>query len=302
MKKLIFTLLTFCAIYVQSNAQFANQYCGSSGSTVCSPTGALSKPGLQPLPECLQFVYVDSTYTGTNSISIQFQNYDTTSFAGTTVTIDSLKIDTIGNLPAGTCWATNKSNNTFANRENGCINVSGTISDTVTPGQYQLYIVVDAWVHGIGDLTLNAAQEALYYYVRVKASPADTCARLVDTTGQAAGTNRFIAYTANNCTASGVTCSEATSIRDVIAYINTLDIVPNPISNQATVTFNSTKTGKVTEKITNIIGSEVYSNELQLILGQNTHTITKGNLAAGVYIYSITDGESVYSKKLVISE
>lgn len=299
MKKLIFTLLTCCTLFgVQ--AQYVNQYCGSSSSSVCAPTGQLSKPGLSPLSECQPFFYVDSTY----SITIQFQNYDTASLGSTTVTIDSLKIDTIGNLPQGLCWATNKPNNTFGNEENGCINVSGTISDTVTPGQYSLYIVVDAWIHGVGDVTINAAQEGLFYYVRVKSSPADTCSRLVDTVGESATppTNRFIAYNAGNCSTGGVTCSEALAIHDVISYINTLDIMPNPLNSEAIVKFNSTKTGKVIESITNLVGQEVYSKELQLVLGQNQHTITKGNLSAGIYVYSITDGQSVYSKKLVITE
>jgi Secretion system C-terminal sorting domain len=288
MKKLIFTLLTFCAIYVQTNAQYVNAYCGNSGPNVCNAANdTINKPGLAPLADSLAPVYLGENVSET----IQFENYDTTSFAGSVVTIDSLQIDTIGNLPGGLCWATNKSNNRFANKEKGCINVSGTVSSTDPCGQYQLYIVVDVWVHGIGDLTLNAAQEALYYYVRVNGNMNDTAVP-IDTAGQAAQTNHFVAY------ASCVSAIKELSI----SYMNNLSIVPNPMNDQSTVQFTSAKATTVTERITNVVGSEVYSNELNVNVGVNTHTINKNNLAAGVYIYSLTDGQSVYSKKLVISE
>ncbi len=293
MKNISFALIIFCLIGTQLNAQ----YCGGSGPSACTVGGALSQPGLSPLSQDLPPIYVDSTV----NVTIQFQNYDTTTFAGTTVTIDSLKIDQINNLPNGLCWKTNKPNNQFANRENGCINVSGTVNSADACGQYQLQIQVDAWVHGIGDLTLNAAQEGLFYYVRLKCNPSDTCPRLVDTTGEAAGTiDSIIVYGSACDTGSGYLMS----VHELngISYLSTLSIIPNPLSNEATILFNSTQTGKITETITSIIGSEVYRNELQLALGENKHVIHKGNLPAGVYIYSLIDGQAVYSKKLVISE
>ena len=79
MKKLIFTLFTFCLLYVNSNAQ----YCGNSGPTICTVSGNLNKPGLSPPSDSLPPV-VNGTITNT---VIQFKNFDTIRFGGQLLTI-----------------------------------------------------------------------------------------------------------------------------------------------------------------------------------------------------------------------
>ena len=278
MKKLIFTLSLFCLIAVQSQAQ----YCGDSGPSVCTPSGTLTAPGLSPVSDSLPPLVVDVP-TNTN---IQFQNFDTLSFGGQTVTLQSLKVDTISNLPAGLCWATDTANNTWVNRENGCINVKGT--PTGAPGQYQLHIIVDA---NIGfTITTNAAAAGLYYYVRMNCS--DSAATIpVDTAGQSAGTNTFVAYNNVNCNVG---------INDINKTVQSLNVFPNPFTNTATVSFNSPVTGSMTEKITTILGSTVYSKQIEVVAGSNSHNINRNNLAAGIYFYTISNGTSSETKKLVI--
>ena len=134
MKKVIFTLFSFCLLYVSSNAQ----YCGSSGSSQCTPSGALTKPGLSPTSDSVAPV-VNGTIS---TIVIQFKNFDTIAFGGSVLTIQSLRLDTLDNLPAGLCWATNKANNTWGNQEDGCIKVNGTTCSP--PGQHKLRIIVTA--------------------------------------------------------------------------------------------------------------------------------------------------------------
>ncbi len=280
MKKVIFTLFSATVMYFGAQAQ----YCGNSGTSVCSPSGTMTKPGLSPASDSLPSVIngLDANTT------IQFKNFDTITFSGQVVTIQSLKIDTISNLPAGSCWATNKSNNTFQNQEDGCIKVSGVVCSD--PGQYKLYIVVTANI-GI-PITTNADAANLKYFVRVKnQGDADV---VVDSTQTSA--NPFIKPAGYSATA---VCS--TAIKE-ISGLNSLNVVPNPFTNNAVVSFYSTKGGVMTERITNMIGAEVYSNTIEVKVGENSSVISRNNLPAGVYFYALSDGRSNTVKRIVISE
>lgn len=277
MKKVIFTLFSAALLINSASAQ----YCGNSGTSVCTPSGTQTEPGLSPNSEDLPPV---ENGVATTTV-IQFKNFNTFNLAGQTVTVQSLKIDSIENLPAGTCWATNKANNTFGNQEDGCIKVTGTAC--TAPGQYKLRIKVIADV-GFGGIPTDAETAGLSYYVRVvnqgQSAPA------VDTNQTAA----FVAY------GNPAVC--ANSVNDEFASTTQLNVVPNPMNSTAVVTFNSVKSGMVTERLTNMLGSEIIRNTLEVKAGANTSVINRNNLPAGVYFYSISDGKHVATKRVVISE
>src|ERR1019366_7110965 len=152
------------------------QYCGNSGPGVCTPV-TLTQPGFSPSYDSLPPLINGQTAATT----IHFQNFNTFSFSGTIITIQSLGFDSITNLPAGLCWATNKTTNIFGNQENGCIQLSGTTCSA--PGQYRLGIYVAAGI-GVGNpIHMSAAAVGLFYYLRV--NNAGDAVTAIDTTGQA---------------------------------------------------------------------------------------------------------------------
>lgn len=277
MKKVIFTLFSACVLTTGAFAQF----CGTSGSSVCSPSGTLTEPGLSPNSQDLPPVIIGQATNQT----IQFKNFNQFSFSGQNVTVQSLRIDTISNIPAGLCWATNKTNNTFANQEDGCIQVSGT--STGPAGQYKLYIVVTANI-GV-PIQTNADAAGLKYYVRAITQGAPL--PCVDTNVTAT----YVAYTGNEAACPS-------SIGNVTSKVSSINVVPNPFSSNATVSFYSEKSGTMTERITNMLGAVVYSNQLDVKAGENTVNISRNGLNTGVYFYTITDGKSVATKRIVISE
>lgn len=279
MKKVIFTLFSASMFFVGANAQ----YCGGSGPSVCTPSGTLTQPGLSPASDSLPSV-VNGT---TPNTVIQFKNFDTFAFGGQTVTVNSLRIDTLDNLPVGLCWATNKTDNTWANQEDGCIKIGGTVCSN--PGQYKLHIVVTADI-GV-PIQTDADAAGLKYFVRVINQGDSEVA--VDTNQTAAFSNAG-GYSATKDCGNGIMQNELA--------INSLSVVPNPFSNKARVSFFSAKSGVMTERITNMIGSEVYKNKLEVTVGNNTSTIERNNLPAGVYFYTITDGKNISTKRMVISE
>src|ERR1019366_4990234 len=156
--------------------------------------------GLSPVSDSLAPVLNGCTI----SEVIHFTNFDTIRFNGSLLTIHSLQVDSIKNLPAGTCWATDTVNNTWGNKGHGCIRVTGPVC--AAPGQYQLEI----WVTVDVGFTLptNATAAGLYYYVRV--NNAGDSIRPVDTTNQAHAP-LFIGYKNGtetaNCSSSGLNVS-----------------------------------------------------------------------------------------------
>ncbi|MCW5908249.1 MAG: T9SS type A sorting domain-containing protein [Chitinophagales bacterium] len=280
MKKVIFTLFSATMLFVSVNAQ----YCGNSGPSICTPSGTLTQPGLSPTSDSLPSV-VNGTQPNT---VIQFKNFDTFNFGGQTVTVSSLRVDTLRNLPAGLCWATNKASNTWANQEDGCIKISGTVCDN--PGQYKLKIIVTADI-GV-PIQTDADAAGLKYFVRVINSGD---AEVAVDTNQTAAFAKPAGYSA-----SATGCS--VGILDNELTISTLNVVPNPFNNKAVVSFYSAKSGVMTERVTNMLGSEVYTRKLDVRAGDNTSSIERNNLPAGVYFYSVTDGKNVATKRIVISE
>ncbi len=158
------------------------QYCGNSGSFQCTASN-LSLPWLTPHPDSLA-----SFVNGQPSTTvIQFKNFNTVFFGGSYYTVNSLRIDSVDNLPPGLCWASNKANNTYANQESGCIKVNGTPCGPT--GQYKMRIIVTVDL-GFGNAQVDADQAGLKYYVRLKnIGDADTP---IDSTQTAA--NAFIPY------------------------------------------------------------------------------------------------------------
>lgn len=277
MKKVIFTFLSAAFM----SASFA-QYCGNSGNSVCTPSGTLTEPGLSPASDSLASIV---NGTAPNTV-IQFKNFNQFNFGGQTVTVQSLTIDTLSNLPAGACWATNKTNNTWANQEDGCIKVSGTVCSD--PGQYKLYIVVTANI-GV-PIQTNADAAGLKYFVRV-INQGDSEVT-VDTNQTAA----FVKHPGYSATADcSVGINEVSSVKD-------LSIVPNPMSSQASVKFFAEKAGVYTQKITNMLGSEVSKSEIEISAGEYTSVIERGNMPAGVYFFTITDGKTSVTKRFSVTE
>lgn len=158
--------LTIVAILAFAVQCFA-QYCGTSGSSVCN-IAPLAVSGHTPNNDIPCIVRGQQT-----NLTIQFKNYDTIRVNGILLTMQNCRYDSIENLPSGLCWATNKSDNTFTNQEDGCIKISGLTN--APAGQYKLRIIFNL-NFGIGPVTANAEQAGLEpIYIRVIDNAASVC-------------------------------------------------------------------------------------------------------------------------------
>ncbi len=180
MKKILLLLL----LVVTSQFLFS-QYCGNSGTAQCTPSGTFVTPGFYPVPSQLP-AFVNGQVSTT---VLEFKNFNVVNFQGNLYTINSLRIDSVGNLPAGLCWASNKANNTFANQEQGCVRINGTPNGPV--GEYKLKILVTVDV-GVS-LQVDAAAAGVNYYVRL----IDSCQTAPDT--DTLQVPDFVAYNIPGC-------------------------------------------------------------------------------------------------------
>jgi hypothetical protein len=76
---------------------------------------------------------------------------------------------------------------------------------------------------------------------------------------------------------------------------------PNPFNAGATIRFDLKKGGMVTMKVYNLLGQEV-ATLINQPLPAGTHKVAvhRGDLASGVYLYRLTAGDFVASKKMVV--
>ncbi|HLP51501.1 MAG TPA: T9SS type A sorting domain-containing protein [Chitinophagales bacterium] len=277
--KTLYTLLIFSYLTVSLQAQYCGHTGNPSGPGQCTPTGLPYKG----------FEKSDSLEPLTNGFAstsvIQFRNYDTVYFQNQGIIIDWVQIDSIGNLPNGLCWSTNKANNRFGPGELGCIKINGTACDD--PGQYCLKIIIGA---SIGVPTIDGPTPQGFFLRLRNLWDAETP---IDTSQTFA--NPVIFY------GNAAAC---TDIMDGVKRINELEkslaIAPNPFTNHTTVQFYSSITGNMTQTITTLLGNEVYRKETEVIQGENRLTIDAGNLSAGIYFYSISNGISKAVKRIVI--
>ena len=125
MRKILFFFLALSA-----NVSFA-QYCGYSSPNICSPTSTLTSPGISDFHN---FPCIHDSLPYGQVMELYFPG--TVSAFGLNVTVDSVRIDSITNLPCGICWAANDSDFTYPGLGRACIKFSGTTYDTA--GAYRL--------------------------------------------------------------------------------------------------------------------------------------------------------------------
>ena len=75
---------------------------------------------------------------------------------------------------------------------------------------------------------------------------------------------------------------------------------PNPTRDETSVEYFIPNTGKVQFILTNLLGEQIYSSQIQQSYGKHLWKINTSNIDAGVYYYSIIYDNQVYTRKMVI--
>ena len=82
--------------------------------------------------------------------------------------------------------------------------------------------------------------------------------------------------------------------------INDLDIYPNPSRDVFNISFNTVNKQDITLRIRNIVGEDVYTEELNQFDGTYTKAISLENYTKAVYFLEINTKQGTINKKLIL--
>ncbi len=77
---------------------------------------------------------------------------------------------------------------------------------------------------------------------------------------------------------------------------------PNPFSEKSEIHFSSVSISDVEFKVYNMLGSVVYNSNIKSVKGLNTITMEANSFTPGVYMYSIKNGDTTITKRMVVSK
>lgn len=76
---------------------------------------------------------------------------------------------------------------------------------------------------------------------------------------------------------------------------------PNPFSSFTQILINAETADNYTFRVHDLMGKEMHSEKVRIFEGSNTLDFNGSSLASGVYIYSISNGKAVVSKKMIVN-
>ncbi|MBS1634857.1 MAG: T9SS type A sorting domain-containing protein [Bacteroidetes bacterium] len=111
----------------------------------------------------------------------------------------------------------------------------------------------------------------------------------------------FTSGSGNTIYIDDINVTSAASTNDLLLDGSSVQVMPNPFENQASIKLNARQDGKLTIELVDVLGKSVYtSTDNPVSAGDNTYTIQKNNLTEGVYFLNMTFGETRITRKVII--
>ncbi len=272
--KVLLAALFVAGFTIQSNAQN------------CVPNPPSGNAGITPNWQELECANNDgSAYTDTLFV----ENFDTVTFGGNPVVVNSLTVTGITGLPTGLTYQFDNgstTSRTLTGGEAACVRVFGTT--TCAPGRYKL--AVNASI-SLGSLpTLGPAEACQLYSLAGQPGPCPFEFYInVKAPSAACDTNAAVT---TNCAGTGIN-----EIENVSSFV----VSPNPVKTQAEIKFSLINPANLDVAIYNSIGQRVVHQSVEGFAGVNRVSIDRGNLTPGVYLFALEqDGKMVVSKQTML--
>lgn len=249
----------------------------------CTPNAIYkdSSAGVYPLPH-------DNTTNPKGGISIPAcigkpYNFvftiktDSITYFGTKFAIDSITLQTTGaiaGLPAGLTYACNPPRCAFLPKVLGCAVLTGTVKDTVAVKGYSLIITGKAYIAILGGGITQTFPSNTF--------PGD--------------------YTVNVLAKSNPLCFNAgtNDLNNAVTYLSTS---PNPVYDNLFVNTNIATSGNYESIVTDIAGKVIFSEKVNLNVGENNWRINTNNFNSGLYFLNIAqNGKILNSQKFVVQK
>ncbi|NNM15167.1 MAG: T9SS type A sorting domain-containing protein, partial [Bacteroidia bacterium] len=98
--------------------------------------------------------------------------------------------------------------------------------------------------------------------------------------------------------AIGIGIAEVNSETELVLNQN----VPNPVTDYTQITYYSSKNRIISLTVHDLLGSLVYSSEMEAHKGENFFNLNLSGISSGIYVYSIGNDEVKATKRLVIAK
>lgn len=270
-KLLLFPVFAFAALF--SNAQ------------VCTPDQSC-QTGLCPdtainLPDAVVGIPYNTTITAvvpddtTFVVNVGFTTYDVT-FSMDSVVCTNCDDPTDMNLPTGlgvVCSNQNQTECVFLRNTKDCMLLTGTVANPADTGEWPITVVTRAYLTCLNSVPSGAC--AFF-------STLDT-AIIVE--GYRINVNATVGI--NKVSQEGLSVSQN---------------APNPFTKTTVINFTSDNSGRVDFLVTNMLGEPVYAETTFSSMGQNSILFDGKGLPAGIYSYSLNNGKSMVSKRMILFE
>ena len=181
--------------------------------------------------------------------------------SGLTVPIERIDLVSITGLPQGLTYVCVPTTCKFPGGQTNCAEIIGTTNDPV--GEYFLTVTVEPFI-GIPGFSISNGLSTFSYY-KIVVNPGSSI--------QSLNPNTF-------------SVSQNT---------------PNPSDNACDIYYSLTSKADVEIKLMNAIGKEVQRIKTNGNTGTNKYQLNTENLAQGIYFYSLFNGQTTVTKRLVVN-
>jgi len=263
----------FVSFIISATLLFANDLFAA-----CTPA-ATAPPidgGFFPAPNTQPCIVKNQAY----NTSIQLKNFgDITN----DVFVVSTRIDSVHGLPTGLTWSATVPNgnvaNTLLKAEIGCIEVTGTTN--APAGTYDLDYTVTVVV------SLSGSQQT------VSGRTSELVTVFNNQFGTEADFNYSLSVVENQSECTNVGIKE-------VANISGFNIYPNPVNDKSLVTFFSKENETFIVRVLDVMGKEVYSENIFVTSGINNIDFKTKNISGGVYFFTLSDGKGISTKRIIV--
>ncbi len=229
----------------------------------CTPT--LTGPVGHIIPDsATNLPHAFATYPYSTDIQL-WVPHDTTAPIVGVVPINYYKITNVTGLPAGFTYVCNPSTCQFPHDAAGCIHVSGTAPTNTMIGTYNLNVFIT------GNVTL----------------PIVGATDVPDTI-------KYYKIVIDSANWAGIASVPTPTHFEV--YQNS----PNPVNGVSEIQYFSPVNAKITFKVVNVLGTMIQNKTFEGKTGMNSIYISSRDIAAGVYMYSISNGTQTITKRMVV--
>jgi hypothetical protein len=264
----------FVSFIISATMLFANDvFAACTPATTAPPIDGGFFPASNTQPCVVKSVPV-------SGLVIQLKNFGNIT---NDVFVISTRIDTVLGLPSGLSWnmtvpSANPAN-TLLTDEIGCIEITGTTTASIGNYDLDFAVTVEVSLSGQVQTIVGRTSELVQVFNNQFGTEADFSYFLNVVENQAACTNVGVKEVAN---------------------ISGFNIYPNPVNNKSLVTFFSKENETFIVRVLDVMGKEVYSENIFVTSGINNIDFKSKNISGGVYFFTLSDGKGISTKRIIV--